>query len=47
MTDTSLITSLQNAELYQHAVEKFSMLETHCSWVILTGDYAYKIKKTC
>jgi len=45
MTDISLITSLQNSKLYDHAIESFSTLETHCSWVILTGDYAYKIKK--
>jgi aminoglycoside phosphotransferase family enzyme/gluconate kinase len=40
-----LIKALQNSELYDHPVSEFQVLETHISWVILTGDYAYKIKK--
>lgn len=48
MTDVpsnDLIRALQNPELYDHPVQRFQVLETHISWVILTGDYAYKIKK--
>ena len=30
---------------FDHAVEKLRLVETHISWVILTGAYAYKIKK--
>ncbi|MDI9246592.1 bifunctional aminoglycoside phosphotransferase/ATP-binding protein [Marinobacter sp. CHS3-4] len=48
MTDApsnALIQALQNPELYDHPVTEFRVLETHISWVILTGDYAYKIKK--
>lgn len=41
----TLIEALQNPELYPHQVEGFQVLETHISWVILTGPYAYKIKK--
>ncbi len=33
------------AESYPHAVRKPQLEETHISWVLLTGDYAYKIKK--
>jgi aminoglycoside phosphotransferase family enzyme/predicted kinase len=40
-----LIKSLQDPALYDHPVRGFTVLETHISWVILTGDYAYKIKK--
>lgn len=40
-----LIASLQNPSLYNHPVKQFQVIETHISWVILTGDYAYKIKK--
>lgn len=40
-----LITALQNPSLYDHDVENFTVLETHISWVILTGPYAYKVKK--
>src|SRR3989338_1441085 len=40
-----LITALQNPALYDHPVEGFRVIETHISWVILTGHFAYKIKK--
>ena len=30
---------------YGHAVDRVRLIETHISWVLLTGDYAYKIKK--
>jgi aminoglycoside phosphotransferase family enzyme len=30
---------------YPHPVDKVELLETHISWVLLAGDYAYKIKK--
>lgn len=42
---TNLIDNLQDPALYDHPVESFQVLETHISQVILTGDYAYKIKK--
>lgn len=37
--------ALQNPELYDHPVDGFQVIETHISQVILTGQYAYKIKK--
>lgn len=40
-----LLTALQNANLYAHPVAEFQLIETHISWVLLTGHYAYKIKK--
>lgn len=40
-----LITALQNPDLYPHPVESFQVIETHISWVLLTGPFAYKIKK--
>ena len=30
---------------YTHAVNNVEIRETHVSWVFLTGDYAYKVKK--
>lgn len=48
MSETSpgnLILSMQNPDLYDHPVDGFQVIETHISQVILTGDYAYKIKK--
>ncbi|SHK01791.1 hypothetical protein SAMN05216369_0020 [Marinobacter antarcticus] len=41
----SLLLALQNPELYNHPVDGFQIIETHISQVILTGQYAYKIKK--
>lgn len=41
----NLIAALQNPSLYPHEVDGFQVIETHISWVILTGPYAYKIKK--
>lgn len=40
-----LLSSLHKPDLYPHAFSSITMLETHISWVILTGTYAYKIKK--
>jgi len=40
-----LIAALQNPALYDHPVERFEVVETHISWVLLTGSFAYKIKK--
>lgn len=40
-----LIESLQEKSLYDHPVDEFQVLETHISWVLLTGSYAYKLKK--
>ncbi len=42
---TTLIGHLQNPTLFDHPVRDFEVIETHISWVLLTGDYAYKIKK--
>lgn len=41
----ALIASLMNPAIYDHPVENCKLIETHISWVILTGTYAYKIKK--
>lgn len=40
-----LIHSLQDSSAYDHPVEKIQALQTHISWVLLTGPFAYKIKK--
>ena len=43
---SELIASLLNPGAYPHPVAFLELLETHISWVILTGTYAYKIKKS-
>jgi hypothetical protein len=45
MTQPQFIDALQKPEAYGHPVESVTLFETHISWVLLTGDYAYKIKK--
>ncbi len=40
-----LINHLINPCIYEHGVDNVTVIETHLSWVLLTGYYAYKIKK--
>ncbi len=42
---TALIESLTRPECYPHPVERVEVLETHISYVLLAGDFSYKIKK--
>jgi len=39
------IAGLLRPEAYPHAADTVELLETHISWVLLAGDYAYKIKR--
>jgi aminoglycoside phosphotransferase family enzyme/predicted kinase len=41
----ALIQALFKADAYAHEIAAVSLVETHISWVLLTGRYAYKIKK--
>jgi len=36
---------LMDAHAYPHGCARIELIETHISWVLLTGDYAYKLKK--
>lgn len=40
-----MIDELLSASAFPHPVTHLSKRETHISWVILTGEFAYKIKK--
>ena len=40
-----MVHALDNSLAFGHSVDSLRLIETHISWVILTGDYAYKIKK--
>lgn len=44
-TASRIIRSLLRPEVYPHPTEALSLIQTHISWVILTGCFAYKIKK--
>ncbi|PIE20844.1 MAG: hypothetical protein CSA61_00285 [Neptuniibacter caesariensis] len=41
----TLIDALKHAQFYPHPIDHIEVIETHISWLILTGPYAYKIKK--
>ncbi len=45
MQPPPLPAALLRPECYPHPVAGVRVVETHISWVLLTGDYAYKIKK--
>ena len=40
-----LLATLRNPASYHHPVRPIELVQTHISWVLLTGAYAYKIKK--
>jgi aminoglycoside phosphotransferase family enzyme/predicted kinase len=39
------LAGLRHAAAYPHATGTIELIETHISWVLLTGEYAYKIKR--
>src|SRR5580765_5173121 len=39
------LTALLTPQAYPHAVDAIELIETHVSWVLLTGPFAYKIKR--
>lgn len=43
--DAAQLQALLLPQAYPHPVGELRLIETHISWVILTGTYAYKIKK--
>ncbi len=44
---SSLIKRLLSPDAYRHTTGTIEVIETHVSWVFLTGDLAYKVKKPC
>ncbi|MFT4585095.1 MAG: aminoglycoside phosphotransferase family enzyme/predicted kinase [Gammaproteobacteria bacterium] len=45
MTDIAFLKELQTPNVYPHKCGDIRMVETHISWVLLTGVFAYKLKK--
>ena len=43
--DVFSIQGLLQPDVFPHEVTELKLIETHISWIILTGPYAYKIKK--
>jgi aminoglycoside phosphotransferase family enzyme/predicted kinase len=44
-THKRLIQALTDRSVYEHPTTEITVLQTHISWVVLTGPYAYKVKK--
>ena len=40
-----LVAALEHPGVYPHPVDRVEVLQTHISYVLLAGDYVYKIKK--
>jgi uncharacterized protein len=40
-----MIAALSEPGAYAHPVDRVELVETHISWVLLAGDFAYKFKK--
>jgi uncharacterized protein len=40
-----IVAALSRPEAYPHPVAPIRVMETHISWVFLTGEWAYKVKK--
>lgn len=45
-SQSAIISALSHTGAYPHSVDDLQLIETHISWVFLTGHYAYKIKKS-
>jgi len=43
--DASLVEALLRPGAFGHPADRMQLVETHISWVILSGDFAYKVKK--
>ena len=44
-TTPEWLEALLRPDAYPHSVTEIRMLETHISWIFLTGEWAYKLKK--
>ncbi|OIQ01829.1 MAG: hypothetical protein AUK36_08915 [Zetaproteobacteria bacterium CG2_30_59_37] len=45
MPQPPLIQAMLLDDFYPHATDNIRLLQTHASWVVLTGPFAYKVKK--
>ena len=45
MHGEAMIKGLLRPDAYSHETGTIRLVETHCAWVLLTGQYVYKVKK--
>ncbi len=41
----AIVSAMLSPSFYPHKVKRVEMLQTHISWIFLTGEFAYKLKK--
>ncbi len=46
MAEPGFVAALRDPRAFPHPCSHVRLIETHISWVFLTGEYAYKLKKT-
>ncbi len=44
-TENTIVKAMLDPGFYDHPVDQVKLIETHISWVFLTGRYAFKVKK--
>ena len=45
LNQQNIISHLKKKAAFSHALSRIKVLETHISWILLTGSFVYKIKK--
>ena len=45
MQGEAMIQGLLRPAVYSHETDSIRLVETHCAWVVLTGQFVYKLKK--
>lgn len=45
--DSAFVRGMLDPAAYPHPVGEIQLVETHISWVFLTGPFVYKVKKPC
>ncbi|MDH5484184.1 MAG: hypothetical protein OEY43_03020, partial [Gammaproteobacteria bacterium] len=40
-----MVQAMLEPDFYDHPVDQVELIQTHISWVFLTGEFAYKVKK--
>ena len=46
MTHPKLVEAMFRPEFYPRRPEHLELIQTHVSYIFITGDYVYKVKKT-
>ena len=45
MSHSSIVESMTRTDFYPHKPQSVELVQTHISYVFITGNYVYKVKK--